>query len=66
MNILQNNTYRNDLNWLHFHNQPKAQEKQQVNLHIRFCSLSNNSKQQLGAPAQTWKQYSMYGCIVDL
>ena len=29
-------------------------------LHIRFCSLSNNSKQQLGAPAQTWQQYSMY------
>ena len=29
-------------------------------LHIHFCSLSNNSKQQLGAPAQTWQQYSMY------
>ena len=35
-------------------------------LHIGFCSLSNNSKYQLGAPTQTWQQYVMNGCMVDL
>ena len=35
-------------------------------LHICFCSLSNNSKQQLGAPAQTWQQYFIHGRMVDL
>ena len=35
-------------------------------LHIRICSLPNNSKQQLGAPAQTWQQYFMHGRMVDL
>ena len=29
-------------------------------LHIRFCNLSNNFRLQLGAPAQTWQQYSMH------
>ena len=24
------NTYRKDLSWLHFHNEPRAQERQQV------------------------------------
>ena len=56
-NIYQSNTYRKDLNWLHFKNGPRAQESQQVKaqqyLHICFCSLSNNSKQQLKASAQT-------------
>ena len=31
-----------------------------------FCSLSNNSKYQLGAPGQTWQQSSMRGNMVDL
>ena len=31
-----------------------------------FCSLSNISKLQLGAPAQTWQQYSMQCRMVDL
>ena len=35
-------------------------------LHIHFCSLSSNSKQQLRAPAQTWQQFSIHGCMVDL
>ena len=34
--------------------------------HIRFCSLSNISKQQLKAPAQTGYQYSMQDCMVVL
>ena len=33
---------------------------------IRFCSLSNTSRKQLGAPVQTWQQYSMHGRMVDL
>ena len=35
-------------------------------LHICFCSLSYNSKYQLGEPANTSQQYSMHGHIVDL
>ena len=35
-------------------------------LHILFCSLSNNSKKQLGAPAQTWQWHSIHGCLVVL
>ena len=58
MNIYQSNTYRKNLSCLHFDNEPSVQEKQQVEdqqylLHISFCSLSNNSKWQLGAPSQT-------------
>ena len=30
MNIYQNNTYRKDLNWLHFDDEPRVQERQQV------------------------------------
>ena len=32
----------------------------------QFCSLSNNSKKQLGAPIKTWQQYSMHGNMVGL
>ena len=35
-------------------------------LHICVYSLSNNSKLQLGAPAQIQQQYSMSGPMVDL
>ena len=35
-------------------------------LHICFCSLFNNSKKQLEAPAQIWYQYSIQSCVVDL
>ena len=35
-------------------------------LHIRFYSLFNNSKKQLGAPAQAWQQYSMHDRMLDL
>ena len=31
----------------------------------RFCSLSNISKEQLGASAQTWQQYSKQGLMED-
>ena len=55
-NTYQSNTYRKKLNWPHFDNEsPRVQEKQQVKDQqscIFFSSLSNNSKQQLGAPAQ--------------
>ena len=30
MNIYQSNTYRKDLSWLHFNNEPMVQERQQV------------------------------------
>ena len=55
-NTYQSNTYRKKLSWPHFDNEsPRVQEKQQVKDQqscIFFSSLSNNSKQQLGAPAQ--------------
>ena len=35
-------------------------------LHIHFCSLSNNSKYQLGAQVLKWQQYSIHGHMVDL
>ena len=35
-NIYQSNTYREDLNWLDFDNEPRVQEKQQVN-DQQFC-----------------------------
>ena len=35
-------------------------------LHIRFCGLSSNSKQQLRAPTKSWKKFFMHGCMVDL
>ena len=58
MNICQGNTYRKDLTWLHFNNKPagskEATSEGSTVLHIHFCSLSNNSKKQLGIPAQTW------------
>ena len=57
MNICQGNTYRKDLTWLHFNNKPagskEATSEGSTVLHIHFCSLSNNSKKQLGIPAQT-------------
>ena len=30
MNIYQSNAYRKDLNWLHFDNNPRVQERQQM------------------------------------
>ena len=46
--MCQSKTYRKDLSWPHFGNEPRVQEKQQVEgptvLYIRFCSLPNNSK----------------------
>ena len=49
MNIYQSNTYRKDLDWLYFNNEPKFQGSQQVKdwrtvLHKHFCSLTNNFK----------------------
>ena len=36
MNIYQSNTYRRDLSWLHFNNEPRFQERQQVK-HQQSC-----------------------------
>ena len=30
MNIYQSNTYKKDLNWLHFDDEPKEEDRQQV------------------------------------
>ena len=51
MKIYQSNTYRKDLSWPHFDNELRVRRELASEgptaLHIRFCSLSNNSKQQL-------------------
>ena len=70
MNIYHMNTYRKDLSWLHFEDEPKdsrevASEGPTV-LHIHFCCLSNNSKYLLGAPDQPQQQYSLHSHIIDL
>ena len=48
MNIYQSNTYRKDLNWLHFNDElqgsREAPGEAPTVLHISYCSLSNNSK----------------------
>ena len=68
--IYQSNTYKKDLSWPNFDNEPKgsreAASEELTVLHICFCSLSNNSKQQLGVPDQMWTRYSIHGRMVDL
>ena len=50
MNIYQSNTYRKDLSWLHFDDEPKGGRDRQAASEgptvvlMRFCSLSNNSE----------------------
>ena len=38
-NIIQSNTYRKDLNWSHFDDEPRVQEKQQVK-DLQSCILA--------------------------
>ena len=69
MNIYLSNTYRKNLSWLHFNDESMIREAASegpIVLHIRFYSLFNNSKKQLGAPAQAWQQYSMHDRMLDL
>ena len=39
MNIYQSNNYRKDLSWLHFNNEPRVQERQQVKDQHPFISV---------------------------
>ena len=40
MNIYQTNTYRKDLGWLHFDDEPRVQETQQVKDQQSYISVS--------------------------
>ena len=40
MNIYQSNTYRKDLSWLHFDNEPRVQERQQQKDQQSYISVS--------------------------
>ena len=40
MNIYHSNTYRKDLSWLHFDNEPRVQERQQVKDQQSYISIS--------------------------
>ena len=55
-------TYRKDISWPHFGDESRAQEKQQVKGQQSWIFVPSK----LGAPAQTWQQYSIHGCMVDL
>ena len=49
MNIYKSNTYRKDLSWLHFDDEPRVGSREVASegpivLHIHFCGLSNNTK----------------------
>ena len=39
MNIYQSNTYRKDLSWLHFNNEPKFQKRQQMKGQQSYISI---------------------------
>ena len=39
MNIYHINTYRTDLHWLHFVNEPRAQEREEVNDQQSYISV---------------------------
>ena len=48
-NIYRSNTYRKDLSWLHFDDEPRVGSREVASegptvLHIHFCSLSSNTK----------------------
>ena len=40
MNIYQSNTYRKDLSWPHFNDEPRVQERQQVKDQQSYISIS--------------------------
>ena len=49
LNVYQSNTYRKDLSWLNYILKMTKASRESANegpfvLHIRFCSLFNNSK----------------------
>ena len=39
MNIYQSNTYREDLKWLHFNDEPRVQKRQQVKDQQSYISV---------------------------
>ena len=55
MNTNQSNTYRKDLSWLHFDNEPMVQERQKVKCQVATRSTSPDRQ-----------QFSIHGCKVDL
>ena len=64
MNIYQSNTYRKDLSWLNFDNEPRVRDSAVKEgptvLHIHFSSLSNylKSTHDNSIPCMTvWKIY---------
>ena len=65
MNIRQIPT--EDLRQLHWaEGSREATSEWPAVLHIRFCSLANIFKWQLGIPVKTWEQYTMQGRVADL
>ena len=57
------NTYRKDINWLHYSDELRVQEKQQVQCQqTTYYVAYPISKKLLGAPALTWQQYIIQHC----
>ena len=50
MNIYQSNTYKKDLSWLHFDNEPKVQERQKgkdqkscISIFVAYLTITSNN-----------------------
>ena len=69
MNIYRSNTCRKDLNWLHFDNDPKVQESQQVKDQQSHISVSVVYLTYLSStsPGKTTVLHAcQYGSIIDI
>ena len=52
MNIYQSNTYKKDLSWLHFDDEPKVQERQQgkdqkscISIFVAYLTITSNNQE---------------------
>ena len=68
MNIYQSDPYRKDLSWLQFDDEgsTEAARKGPTVLHICFCNLSINSKEQLGASMTKVFHAWLYGIFIKI
>ena len=80
INIYESSSYKKDLSWLNFHDEPRVQDRQQVKDHqsyisifVAYLTLPSSSWEpqpdmtwQNDMTWQTWQQYFMQGHAVDL
>ena len=61
-NIYQNNTYRKDLSWPHFDDEPRVQEKQQVKDQQSCISATRGTSPEMTSVFHTWA----YGRFIEI